>query len=60
MKTFEGLKAGTIIHNSIDGDMVVVYSDWFNETEEKELCFQTDDSLWRGTEFDPTDWEQKQ
>ena len=59
MKSFEGLKEGTIIHNDIDGDMIVRYSDWFSETNEKEICFETEKCLWRGTEFDPRDWDVK-
>ena len=57
MKTFNGLKEGTVIHNEIDGDMVVRYSDWFSESGEKELCFESERCLWRGTEFDPANWE---
>jgi hypothetical protein len=59
MKSFEGLKEGTVIHNDIDGDMTVQYSDFFSETDEKEICFATANCLWRGCQFDPADWEIK-
>ena len=57
MKSFEGLKEGTVIHNDIDGDMIVRYSAWFSETNEKELCFESENMIWRGCQFDPADWE---
>ena len=59
MKSFEGLKEGTVIHNDIDGDMIVRYSALFSETHEKEFCLESERSLWRGCQFDPADWEVK-
>lgn len=59
MKTFEGLKEGTVIHNDIDGDMTVAYWDGFNLTGRKELCFTTENCIWRADQFDPRDWEIK-
>ena len=59
MKSFEGLKEGTVIHNDIDGDMTVTYSDFFSDTNKKELCFISEKCIWRGCQFDPTDWEIK-
>lgn len=59
MKSFEGLKEGTVIHNDVDGDMIVRYSAWFSETNEKELCFESENMIWRGCQFDPADWEIK-
>ena len=58
MKTFDNLKEGTVIHNDIDGDMTVVYSDAFSST--KELCFVSENCIWRGNQFDPKDWEVKE
>lgn len=57
MKSFDGLQDGTVVVNPIDGEMVVRYSDWFSETGERELCFESESCLWRGSEFNPTDWE---
>ena len=59
MKSVEGLKEGTVIHNDIDGDMIVRYSTLFSETHEKEFCLESERSLWRGCQFDPADWEVK-
>jgi len=59
MKSFEGLKEGAVIHNDIDGDMIVRYLVWFSETNEKELCFESENMIWRGCQFDPADWEIK-
>jgi len=57
MKSFEGLKDNDVIYNPIDGIMTVSYSNFFSETNEKELCFATPRCLWRGCQFDPADWE---
>ena len=57
MKTFEGLKEGTVITNPVDGKMIVRYSDWFNEGGRKELCFESETCLWSGLQFSPDDWE---
>ena len=59
MKTFEGLEQGTVITNSIDGDMIVCYSDAFSENGEKEFCLASGESVWRGCQFDPAEWEIK-
>ena len=57
MKTFEGLREGTVVTNPVDGDMIVRYSDWFSDNGEKELCFESKTCLWAGYQFDPKDWE---
>lgn len=61
MKTFEGLKEGTVLYSPEypgDGEMTVHYSNCFSET--KELCFADEKGfLWRGNQFDPADWEVK-
>ena len=57
MKTFNGLREGTVITNPVDGNMTVRYSDWFSENGKKELCFEDKTSLWAGYQFDPADWE---
>ena len=59
MKSFEGLKEGTVIHNDIDGDMTVTYTDWYSDTNEPELCFVSEKCLWPAWQFDPADWEVK-
>ena len=63
MKTFEGLKEGTILYSPEylnDGNMTVCYSNYFSETNEKELCFADEKGfLWRGNQFDPADWQLK-
>lgn len=59
MKTFKNLKEGSIITNSIDGDMMVCYSDIFSKDNTKELCFIDINSIWLGCQFDPKDWEMK-
>ena len=57
MKSFEGLKDKDVVYNATDGIMTVSYSDFFSETNEKELCLATPRCLWRGFQFDPADWE---
>ena len=59
MKTFDGLKSGTVITNPIDGDMTVCYSDAFSMDDTKELCFVDETSIWLGCQFNPADWEIK-
>ena len=59
MKSFEGLKEGTVIHNDIDGDMTVTYTDWYSDTNEPELCFVSEKCLWPAWQFDLADWEVK-
>lgn len=59
MKTFDGLKDGTVITNPIDGDMVVCHSDCFSMDGTKDLCFTDENSIWLGCQFDPNDWEVK-
>lgn len=61
MKTFEGLAEGTIVYNKeYDETMKVHYSSYWQEDDTKEICFETEKCLWRGTEFDPADWEVKE
>lgn len=60
MKTFEGLKSGTIITNPVDGEMMVCYSDAFSEDNEKVLCLADSTSVYPAWQFDPKDWSMKE
>ncbi len=57
-KQWINLKDGDIVHNATDGDMEVVWYDWYGEGRE-ELCFKTEKSIFLGSQFDPNDWELK-
>ena len=58
MKTFEGLKEGTVLYSKEYNEyMTVHYSSYWQEDNTKEICFATERCLHRGCEFDPRDWE---
>lgn len=59
MKTFDNLKAGTVLVSKEDAEeMTVAYVDW-DGTGQKEFCLYNT-SIFRGSQFDPEDWEIKQ
>lgn len=58
-KQWLNLTNGDIIHNDKDGDMEVVWFDWYGDGEEQ-LCFTTDKCIYLGSQFNPDDWELKE
>lgn len=60
MKTFDNLEAGTVLVNKENSEeMTVTYVDW-DCIGKKEFCLYSTKSIFRGNQFDPTDWEIKQ
>lgn len=59
MRTFDGLKDGTVLISKDDEEMTVAHVDW-DGTGEKEFCLVGTESIFRGIQFDPQDWQIKQ
>lgn len=55
LEQWNNLKEGDVIHNPVDGNMVVHYYDYFGEG--KEICLCSDGWIWPASEFDHDDWE---
>lgn len=58
MKTFENLRNGNVIENPDDGQMTVMFYDFYGDGKAI-MCFADGKSIYPAFQFYPADWSLK-